>query len=56
MTEVTIVTKPDLGWDCIVGVFKTDDVGKKTLEALFPEDQYVIHCPKEVHKDTGEFQ
>lgn len=56
MSEVTVVTKPDLGWDCIVAVFKTDDVSKESLEELFNSNEYVIHYPQEVHKDTGEFQ
>lgn len=56
MSEVTIVTNPELGWDCIVAVFKTDDISKESLEQVFPKDEYVIHYPREVHKDTGEFQ
>lgn len=29
MSEVYVVTNTELGWDCIVGVFKCDDVPKK---------------------------
>lgn len=55
MSEVYVVTNPELGWDCVIGVFKCDDVSKEHLEQVFPVNEYVIHYPREVHKDTGEF-
>ena len=56
MNEVYVVTNPELGWDCVVAVFKCDDVSKESIKKVFPEGEYVIHYPREVHKDTGEFQ
>lgn len=56
MSEVYVVTCPEQGWDCVIGVFKCDDVSKESLKEVFPEGEYVIHYPREVHKDTGEFQ
>lgn len=57
MSEVYVVTNTELGWDCIVGVFKCDDVPKESLEKLFPSNEcYVVHYPREVHKDTIEFE
>lgn len=56
MSEVYVVTNPELGWDCVVAVFKCDDVSKESIKEVFPDNEYVIHCPQEVHKDTGEFQ
>lgn len=56
MSEVYVVTNTDLGWDCIVGVFKADDVPKAHLEHLFPSDKaYVVHYA-EVCKDTIDFE
>ena len=56
MSEVYVVTNPELGWDCVVAVFKCDDVSKESIKEVFPDNEYVIHYPREVHKDTGEFQ
>lgn len=57
MSEVYVVTNPELGWNCIIGVFKCDDVSKTELRELFSnEDEAIIFGPLEVHKDTGEFQ
>lgn len=56
MTEVIVVTKPELGWDCIVAVFKADDVSRQSLLKVFPTDQYVVHFIQEVHKDTFDFE
>jgi len=38
---VYVVTGLELGWDCVVGVFK--DVNPDELLKRFPEGQYVIH-------------
>lgn len=57
MSEVYVVTNPELGWDCIVGVFNADSVSKEQLEEKFKyEGCYVVHTLQEVHKDLGEFQ
>lgn len=56
MSEVYVVTCPENGWDCIVGVFKCDDVSKEHLEKVFPNSEYVVHLPQEVHKDTYDFE
>lgn len=56
MSEVYVVTCPEQGWDCVIGVFKCDDVSKEQLQEVFPKHEYVIHYQQQVHKDTGEFQ
>lgn len=38
---VYVVTGLELGWDCVVGVFK--DVNPDQLLKRFPEGEYVIH-------------
>ena len=53
MAEVYVVTNPELGWDCVVGVFSSDSVSKRKLEEVFPN--HVVHSHS-VHKDTYEFQ
>lgn len=55
MSEVYVVTNPELGWNCIIGVFKCDDVSKEMLEEVFHKDQYVVHY-QQVHKDTYNFE
>lgn len=55
MSEVYVVTNPELGWDCVVGVFKCDDVSKESLEKVFPKGEYVIRH-QQVHKDTYNFE
>lgn len=37
---VYVVTSLELGWDCVVGVFKDVDVDK--LQKCFPSPPYVI--------------
>ena len=42
MTKVYVVTRTDLGWDCVVGVYTTA-VSLEALQKEFPEDDsYVI--------------
>lgn len=56
MSGVYVVTNTDLGWDCVIGVFKADDVSKTQLERVFPSEYaYVIHSA-ETHKDTIDFE
>lgn len=43
MSFVYVVTMPELGWDCVVGVFDSDKVSEDELLKEYPEDQYVIH-------------
>lgn len=38
---VFVVTATDLGWDCVVGVFK--DTTKEEILKCFNDDRYVIH-------------
>ena len=38
---VYVVTGLELGWDCVVGVFK--DVNPDELWKCFPKGEYVIH-------------
>lgn len=52
MSEVFVVTNPELGWDCVVGVFNSDDVSQKILEKTFP-DCIIRH--QIVHKDVYDF-
>lgn len=40
MNQVFVVCGVDLGWDCVVGVFK--DVKYADLRKQFPSDSYVI--------------
>ena len=39
MKPVIVVTCPELGWDCVVGVYQ--DVTIEELEAAFPHPDYV---------------
>lgn len=43
MSTVYVVTNPELGWDCVVGVFEEEEVSKEELEEVFSAEQYVIH-------------
>lgn len=38
---VYVVTCPELGWDCVVGIFD-ENMDRKELNDQFPEGQYVI--------------
>lgn len=53
--KVVIVTSVELGWDCIVAVFKEGDYTQADLEKVFPrKNGYVIF-----HRDINrldEFQ
>lgn len=40
---VYVVTNPELGWDCVVGVYGYTTTSLYDLQRCFPEDQYVIH-------------
>lgn len=55
MSKVYVVTNPELGWDCVVGVFNCDDNSKESLEKVFPKGEHVIR-QQQVHKDTLEFE
>ena len=37
--SVVVVTKPELGWDCVVGVFDSMD----DAEVKYPSDDYIKH-------------
>lgn len=54
MTKVYVVTNPELGWDCVVGVFNSDSVSMSTLKETFPE-YYCIHS-KLVEKDVFDYR
>lgn len=56
MSEVYVVTNPELGWDCVVGVFNADSLSKECLEAVFPKSEYQIHGIYEVNKDVIDYQ
>lgn len=56
MSMVYVVTMPELGWDCVVGVFNSDSVSAETLENTFPEDQYIIHGRYCVQKDVYDYE
>lgn len=40
MKKVYVVTRPDLGWDCVVAVYY--NVSTKKLLKEYPEPDYVI--------------
>lgn len=40
--SVHVVTNPELGWDCVVGVYDADIVKMEDLLEEFPEGDYVI--------------
>lgn len=40
---VYVVTNPELGWDCVIGVYDAKYVTLLSLQEEFPEDEYVIH-------------
>ncbi len=46
--QVYVVTMPELGWDCVVGVYDYDSVAYEDLRNIFGEDQYVIHEPRDI--------
>jgi len=57
MSEVYVVTMPELGWDCIIGVFDPESVSKESLEEVFdPDLGYVVHYPRSVEKDLIDHQ
>ena len=39
-THVYVITNPEEGWDCVCGVYMSDDI---IPEEYRNEDQYVIH-------------
>lgn len=53
MSEVYVVTNPELGWDCVLGVFKADDVSEERLKKVFPGCIIHFHV---THKDTLDFE
>lgn len=55
MSEVYVVTMPELGWDCVIGVFNADSVSREKLEEVFPEGIYVVHDTI-VKKDTFDYE
>lgn len=45
MKKVYVVICPELGWDCVIGVFDSSEVTQDDLEERFPTGyggQYVI--------------
>lgn len=56
MSAVYVVTGLDLGWDCVVAVFKCDDVSEEQIRERFSEIEHVIHGPLEVEKDLGDWE
>ena len=53
--KIYIVTSPDLGWDCVVGVFDSTKVSKLELMTLFPDSRYVIH-EETLYESTSWFE
>ncbi len=52
--EVYIITMPELGWDCVVGIYDCSSVAYEELRNRFPEDQYVIHEGRYVQSEIEE--
>lgn len=40
MSKVTVVTRPDLGWDCVVSVFS--GLSLQEIRDQFPGSEYVL--------------
>ena len=40
--SVYVVTMPELGWDCVVGVYSCDEVTKESLCQEYPYPEYII--------------
>lgn len=40
---VYVVTGTELGWDCVVGVWRENSENLERLEELYPQPDYVIH-------------
>jgi hypothetical protein len=43
MKMVYVVTGLELGWDCVVGVFDSNELTREELEECFPSEDYHIH-------------
>lgn len=42
--RVYVVTSVELGWDCVIAVYNSNDVGEDELEVRYPQKRgYVIH-------------
>ncbi len=46
--RVYVVTMPELGRDCVIGVYDYDSVTYEDLRNIFGEDQYAIHEPRDI--------
>lgn len=42
MSEVFVVTNTELGWDCVVGVFRCSEVTREQLKEVFKGNTYII--------------
>lgn len=42
---ITVITNPELGWDCVVGVYRGDEesVMQEMIDNEEHEDEYVYH-------------
>lgn len=40
--QVYVVTCPEMGWDCVVAVYNSDQVTLPDIKALFPSPEYVV--------------
>lgn len=40
MSKVTVVTRADLGWDCIVAVFSS--ISMQEIRDRFPSTEYIL--------------
>lgn len=54
--NVYVVTCPELGWDCVVGVFAEGAVTYEELRKRFPIDQYVIHEENPVETNLSNWE
>lgn len=52
--KVYVVTNPDLGWNCLVGVFDYSSFTKEELESQFPMDEYIIR-ETEIYTDISDY-
>lgn len=56
MSKVYVVTNAEHGWDCVIGVFSTDEITLEQLERRFPRKRMYFVFEYNVESDLKQYE
>lgn len=54
-SKVYVVTNPEYGWDCVVGVFSATEVSYEDVQNTFPKEERFAITKREVETNLADY-